>query len=238
MSGVDGPATTRPVGVMVLENAHLGHLADLRGALASRRTFPQGHVRTVPGAHSDIVVSADYRAVEDEYVATAKSLAAEGIDVLTADCGFSIAYQDAVAERVRPAVLSNLLLVALLTRIFGGRVGVITYDAEQLDDARRTAAGWPSDVDVPVAGLRTHPAWGRLAEDDGADLDLTAMRSELFAVVREFVDDHGLEAILLECTTTFPFADDLRREVGVAVFDLGGLVGFVAAHLPDTPRGA
>jgi hypothetical protein len=230
-SSAERPKTTRPVGVMVLENAHLGHLAGLHGALASPRTFPNSIVRTVPGAHSDVVVSPGYAKVEDQYVATARSLADEGVEVLTADCGFSIAYQDAVAVCGHPTALSSLLLVPLLARVFPGRFAIVTYDAEQLDDARRRAAGWPSGLDVPVVGLSTSPAWAELAGDDGSALDLEAMRAELFGLARGLVEANGTKAILLECTTTFPFADDLRQELGVAVFDLGGLVAFISEHL-------
>jgi Asp/Glu/hydantoin racemase len=51
-------------------------------------------------------------------------------------------------------------------------------------------------------------------------------------VARRFVREHpDLGAIVLECTNMPPYADDIRRETGLPVFDIVSLVTMVHGAL-------
>lgn len=225
---------TPTVGVLLLENTHL----DVPGAMAHRETFAAPLHATVPGGHGDVVVGPDFERVAPAYASTARELRDAGADVVTANCGFAVAYQDEVARAAAPAALSSLLLLPLLVRVFAGGVGVLTYDAAELDDRRRALVPWPQDAAVPMAGVRHLPEWAALAADRDPGLDLDAMREQLVALAQGFVSEHGLRALLLECTGMFPFTDDVRRATGAATFDLNAFVNYLAAQLAPRQKEA
>jgi hypothetical protein len=198
------------------------------GAMRNPSTFPVPmHYRTVAGATGARVVGPDYPAVADDYAATARDLAAAGAGFLTSNCGFAIVYQEGVQSTTDlPTALSSLLLLPLLARVYAGGLGVLTYDAAQLDEARRAAAGWPNDVEVPVADVRHSKAWRALG--GGTErLDVEAMRQDLIQTVKALMERHSLRALLLECTGFSPFIADIRAISRIPTFDIVGLVRFL-----------
>jgi len=71
-------------------------------------------------------------------------------------------------------------------------------------------------------------------------LDVDASREEHVRVARRLVVDHpDVGAIVLECTNMPPYAADIQRETGLAVFDIVSLVtmvhGALAAGQPPRP---
>lgn len=216
---------TRPLlASLLLETSHL----DLPGVLRHPDTLAVRQLlETVPGARGTIVVGPDYRAVASAYVASAAAVDAEEIELITANCGFAIAYQDDVAAAVKaPVALSSLLLVPMLFRVYGRRLGVVTFDAGQLDEPRRHAAGWPA-TGPPVVDVQGSAAWRRLASDGQPKLNLSKLRDDLLGAVAPFAQRHRLQALLLECTAMSPFRSDLADRTGARVFDLIGLLEFL-----------
>jgi len=209
---------------LLLENTHL----TVPGAMRHPSTLPPGsHVEVVPGAFASLVVGAAYGSVAPRYVESARHVD-DGVSLITANCGFAIAYQSEVAAAVTaPVALSSLLLVPLLARVYRHRVGVLTYDADQLDEARRRAAGWPGGFKPPILGMRDRAEWANLAEIATESIDATRLGDELISAMRPFCTDYELLAVLLECTAMIPFRARMREELGVAVFDMVGLVDFL-----------
>ena len=57
------------------------------------------------------------------------------------------------------------------------------------------------------------------------ELDVDAAREEHVRVARRLVTEYpDVGAIVLECTNMPPYADDIRRETGLPVFDITSLV--------------
>jgi hypothetical protein len=191
-------------------------------------TLPPGsRAEVVKGAIGSTVVGPDYRSATPLYAACARRLN-DGQSLITANCGFAIAYQDEVAAAVHaPVALSSLLLVALLARVYHGSLGVLTYDAAQLDEGRRAAAGWPEAVPIPVLGVRELPEWAKLEEIEPQSIDPSKLGDQLVHAARAFRDEHHLHSVLLECTAMVPFRRRLREELGVSVFEIVGLVDFL-----------
>lgn len=212
-------------GILLLEDSVL----DGPGTLRSSETFEGGSLQTaVTGATGERVVADREGDLAQRYVAAGSRLCEAGADILTANCGFAITYQDRVASASSaPVVLSSLLFVAPLARIFGGRLGVLTFDRVALDESRRAAADWPRQLEIPVADVQRSREWRKLAEGASSRLDTEVMRRELLAVAREFVAANSIAAVLLECTGMIPFRDDVRQCCGVAVFDLLSAHGLV-----------
>jgi len=227
------------LGVLLLETSFM----DVAGAMKHPETFafPALH-SVVPGATGQTVVGPRTAALTDAYVAHARTLVEEGADVLTCNCGFAVTFQDAIVTQARrPAITSSLLLVPLLARVFGSPVGVLTYDAAQLDAARRQAAGWAADLAVAVADVQHSEAWRALGAVTPPSLDLDVMREDLLTTARALSRGASPTVLLLECTGMFPFAQILRDYSEVPVFDLNDFLRFlvpIAAAARRSDRGA
>jgi hypothetical protein len=233
----------RPLDDLMSERPSLGMLLldapclTIPGGLSRPSTFPvETAYRTVDGAAGLRVVGPDYAAVAGQFESTARELASSGAGFLTSNCGFAIAYQDDVQSATGlPTALSSLLLLPMLVRVYGGGVGVLTYDGSQFDEARRAAVGWPTDVDVPIADVQQSAAWlsfSNTYEVDG--LDTEGMRRDLIETAAAFARQHSLRAILLECTGMCPFIADVRAATGLPTYDVVGLVHFLV--MPEAWR--
>jgi hypothetical protein len=221
--------------VLLLDGARL----EIAGAVADPRSFSAPtRYRVVPGASGAVVASPEFEAVAGEYIDTACAAVAAGATMLTSNCGFAIAYQDAVRAAARvPTALSSLLLVPLLHRVYGERLGILTFDATQLDDERRRLSGWPPGVDLPIADVQHSAAWRALNAPAGAILLDDQMRTDLVETSRNLVSRHDVSALLLECTGFCPFATDVARCTGLPVYDVVGLTSFLlAGGRPATVR--
>jgi 2,4-dienoyl-CoA reductase-like NADH-dependent reductase (Old Yellow Enzyme family) len=192
------------------------------GGLSHPDTFDAGLVnRIVPGALGTVVAGPNYETVTDAYVRTAQEVAAAGATLLTTNCGFAVVYQDAIREKVDvPTVSSTLPWLSWLHAVHGPRVGVMTWDANQLDVTRRDAARWNRTTEVPVADVQHVGAWRRLAHTDPTAAELEEMRDGLLDATQRFVTDHRLSALLMECTGFAAFSQHVARATGAATFDV------------------
>jgi hypothetical protein len=211
--------------MLLLDGTHM----TIPGALMHRATFPATVLPiTVPGAAGSIVVGPRYEEAREAYVEAALALRAQGAHAITSNCGFAIAYQDNVAAATGlPTALSSLLLLPMLARIHGEGLGVMTYDATQLDDARKTAAGWPGGLDLPTMDVQASKVWRDLGADHRPALDIETMRADLLAVTTRFVGENKLTALLIECTGFSPFRPEIERVTGLPAFDIVRLVRFL-----------
>jgi hypothetical protein len=126
-----------------------------------------------------------------------------------------------------PVFTSSLLLVPLVHRMLppGARVGIMTVNAGTLTPEHLAGAGIGAEVPLAVAGMETEKEFTRVLLDDELVLDVAAARAEHIRVARRLVAEHrDIGAIVLECTNMPPYADDIRRETGLPVFDITSLV--------------
>ncbi len=218
------------VGLLLLEDGRMG----LPGAIRHPDTFPRRVVGTVPGANGRSVLGTAAGKLTVAYVETARTLVErEGADLLVADCGYAALYQDGVGA-VAPAVLSSLLWVPLLARVFAAPLGVLTYDAAALDATRRRSAGWYDDLSVVVADVQDSATWRAIVGDPTGELDHAALRRDLVVMVERFTALTRPSALVLECTAMFPFVAEVRRACGLPVFELASLARVIASELALT----
>jgi hypothetical protein len=213
--------------VLLLEDTYL----DSPGSLRHPDTFTGGSVcATVTGASAAAVLGDSRGRLAPSYLASARELRGRGAQVLTANCGYAISYQEAVARELDiPVALSSLVLVAPLARLFGGRLGVLTFDRECLDEARRADAGWPAGVRIAIGDVQSSAEWRKLASANPPELDLELLRRDLLDIALPFAAGEELAALLLECTGMVPFRREVARACGLAVFDVLSAVELVAA---------
>jgi hypothetical protein len=228
------------VGVLMLDT----RFPRIPGDMGNATTFPfPVRYHRVSGAVPDLVVRRGADGLLEAFVEGARVLEREGVGAVTTNCGFLVKFQRQMAAAVRvPVFTSSLLLVPLVHRLLtpGRRVGVMTVDAPSLTSEHLRGAGIGPEIPLAVIGMETEKEFTRVLLDDELALDVDAAREEHVRVARRLLAEHSdVGAIVLECTNMPPYADDIRRETGLAVFDITSLVRMahdaIAAGLAPRP---
>lgn len=211
--------TEKTLGILMLENT-----TELPGYMADDKIFPYPVKRIkVPGATTAKVVAGD-PTLRAEYARCARQLESEGVSAITANCGFTALFQDAVADAVSvPVALSSLMLVPHVARMLpaGKRIGLLTFDSNNLEEAHFTAAGWSSkDIPIAIAGIDGTESWHELMAAV-PNPKPSVMVSDVMHGVKSILDSHDdIGALVFECTG-FPItAEAVRRETGLPVADV------------------
>jgi Asp/Glu/hydantoin racemase len=213
------------VGILMLDT----RFPRIPGDMGNATTFPfPVRYHRVTGAEPDLVVRRGAEGLLDAFVDGARALEREGVGAITTNCGFLVKFQRQMAAAVTvPVFTSSLLLVPLVHRMIGPgkRVGVMTVDAPSLTPEHLAGAGIGADIPLAVIGMETEKEFTRVMLDNELELDVDAARDEHRTIARRLVREHpDIGAIVLECTNMPPYADDIRRETGLAVFDITSLV--------------
>lgn len=213
------------VGILMLDT----QFPRIPGEMGNATTFPfPVRYHRVSGAAPDLVVRRGAEGLLDNFVDAARFLEREGVGAITTNCGFLVKFQKQMAAAVRiPVFTSSLLLVPLVHRMLapGRRVGVMTVNKPSLTPEHLAGAGIGGDIPLAVVGMETEKEFTRVMLDNELELDVDAARDEHIRVARRFVGEYpDIGAIVLECTNMPPYADDIRRETGVPVFDIISLV--------------
>jgi Asp/Glu/hydantoin racemase len=213
------------VGILMLDT----RFPRIPGDMGNATTFPfPVRYHRVAGADPDRVVRRGAEGLLPAFVEGARALEREGVGAITTNCGFLVKFQRQMAAAVRvPVFTSSLLLVPLVHRLIGPgrRVGIMTVNAPSLTPEHLAGAGIGADVPLAVIGMETEKEFTRVMLDDELELDVDAARDEHRRIARRLVSEHpDVGAIVLECTNMPPYADDIRRETGLAVFDITSLV--------------
>jgi Asp/Glu/hydantoin racemase len=213
------------VGILMLDT----RFPRIPGEMGNATTFPfPVRYHRVSGAEPDLVVRRGAEGLLDHFVEGARYLEREGVGAITTNCGFLVKFQRQMAAAVRvPVFTSSLLLVPIVHRLLapGRRVGIMTVNAPSLTPEHLAGAGIGADIPIAVAGMETEKEFTRVMLDNELELDVDLAREEHITVARRLVADHpDIGAIVLECTNMPPYADDIRRETGLAVFDITSLV--------------
>lgn len=218
-----------PVGVLLLESTYMG----LPGGMGRADSFDFPVIQEpVFGAQTEVIASSRFAALKDGYVEAALKLRDSGVSMITANCGFSVAFQEPVSRAVGlPTMMSSLLLAPLLNRIFNGRIGILTFSTADVDEARRAAAAWPADLNPPIADVSKSAAWMALRSRTRPELDYPRMEADLHDVTRRFCDENDLKAILVECTAMLPYETALHRWTNLPVFGITTFLHFLVDRL-------
>ena len=213
------------VGILMLDT----RFPRIPGDMGNAATFPfPVRYHRVTGASPDLVVRRGAEGLLPSFVEGARALEREGVGAITTNCGFLVKYQREMAAAVRvPVFASSLLLVPLVYRMLapGRRVGLMTVNAASLGPEHLAGAGIPSDLPLAVAGMEGEKEFTRVMLGDELEMDVDLAREEHVRVARRLVAEHpDVGAIVLECTNMPPYAADIQRETGLAVFDITTLV--------------
>jgi len=219
------------VGILMLDT----RFPRIPGDMGNAATFPfPVRYQRVDGADPDLVVRRGAAGLLPAFVEGARRLEHEGVGAITTNCGFLVKFQRELAGAVAvPVFTSSLLLVPLVHRLVppGRRVGIMTVNAAGLTAEHFAAAGI-GDIPIAVAGMENEKEFTRVLLGNEMVLDVDVAREEHVRVARRLVEEHpDVGAIVLECTNMPPYAADIQRATGLAVFDIVSLVTMVHTAL-------
>lgn len=225
-------AKDRPtLGMLQLENTPI----RLPGAISNPATydFPVRYMK-VPGAWTKNVVGTD-PTVAKAYIEAAQQLEREGVAAISTNCGFTARFQKDVAAAVKvPVALSSLSLVPFMARVIppGKKLGIVTYDAQQLVELHFNGAGWSTnDTPAVIIGIEGSESWTEMAKPD-PKFNVAMLERDVLAATRKLLAANpDIAALVLECSA-FPIAAAaVRREIGLPTVDFSTLQRFLMASV-------
>jgi hypothetical protein len=213
-----------PIGILMLDT----QFERFNGDIGNAQTWPfPVQYKIVRGAVPDKVVDTlNNRDLLQRFADAADELIAEGVDGITTTCGFLALYQqDLAAHCSVPVATSALLQVPMVARVLpkGKRPAILTFSAESLTVHHLAAVG--IDPQTPVVGMPVSSEFQRSIREGDTSVPFAVLRNEVLGVARQMVEnDPSIGAIVCECTNITPYSHDLKRELGVPVFDMVTLV--------------
>ncbi len=191
----------------------------------------------VEGACVETVITHPSQKLLEDMIAISKKLVEEeGIEAITTSCGFNAIFQKGLSEALPvPVFTSALLQVPLMQHLIGNRaIGILTANGSALTQAHFAACGIGEDTALHVMGLENAPEWNKIFACPDEAFDVELVRQEILSVVRKGVEDcPNMGAILLECTDLPPFGTDIKKAIGLPVFDFNSLMGIMASALGE-----
>jgi len=229
-------ATGAPlIGILVMD----ARIRRIPGDVGNPETFPfPVAYRTVPGATLERLIRQRDPALVQPFVSCGRELVRAGVRALTTTCGFMVLFQDALARELPvPVFTSSLLQLPFIQAGLGpgGRVGVLTADADNLTESHLRAAGGDPGR-VALAGLEGAPRFRSAILEGSGRIDPEAVRAEVVRAAQTLVAaDTGIRAILLECANLPPYAAAVQAAVGLPVYDFTTMLGQVWSALTRRP---
>ena len=212
-----------PIGILMLET----YFERFNGDIGNARTWPfPVQYRIVKGASPDRITSLTTTDFLQPFLEAADELIAAGCDGITTTCGFLALYQRELAAHCSvPVATSALLQVPMVERILpkGWRPAIMTFSAEGLTAQHLEAVG--VDTKTPVFGMPSSSEFQRSIRAGDTSVAFETLRREVLEIATAAVkSDPAIGALVLECTNLTPYSADLRRVLGLPIFDVVSLV--------------
>jgi len=223
-----------PIGILMLET----YFERFNGDIGNARTWPfPVQYKIVKGASPDRITSLTSTDFLQPFLDAADELVAAGCDGITTTCGFLALYQRELAGHCAvPVATSALLQVPMVERILpkGKRPAVMTFSAEGLTSKHLESVG--VDANTPVIGMPPASQFQRSIRAGDTSVTFETLRREVLDVATAACKaDSSIGALVLECTNLTPYSADLRRALGLPIFDVVSLVHWFHRSLrPET----
>ncbi len=189
----------------------------------------------VAGANIQTILEDPDRGVLAKMIEDASSMVSQGIKAIVTSCGFNAIFQRELADAIDvPVFTSSLLQVPMVLRSLGkGReLAIITAKKAALRKEHFEAVGITPEMPVKIFGMEQRPEWNKIFVAPDEDVDLDVIRSEVVGTALEAVKNNpATGAFVLECTDLPPFAEEIRKETGLPVFDIITLVNYIHESL-------
>lgn len=209
----------------------LEQLESLTGNSTNPLTYPFPVLfKKVAGAHyQSVLVSPDARLVAPMLEA-AELMINQGVKAIITSCGFNAIFQKELADGLTvPVYTSALLQIPLIRASLGKKkLLVITASKKDLKPEHFHAVGVMDMHGIEIYGMEEMPEWSKISRFPDKPLSLGKVENEVISVAAHAKQEHpDLGAILLECTDLPPFADALRKNLDLQVYDLLTMVALI-----------
>lgn len=218
------------IGILMLDTA----FERFNGDIGNPRTWPfPVRYRIVKGASPDRITSMTGTEFLEPFKQAADELIAGGVDAITTTCGFLALYQRELSAHCPvPVATSALLQVPMVERVLpkGQRPAILTFSAETLTARHLECVG--VDPGTPVFGMPPASQFQRSIRTGDTSVKIETLRREVLAVAEDAVRrDPSIGALVLECTNLAPYSADLRKQLGMPIFDIVSLVHWLYRSL-------
>lgn len=225
------------IGILVLDE----RVPRVPGSVGNAETFPYPvRFKRIAGATVERLLMTKDLSMRESFVQAAVELCDEGASAIVGSCGFMALFQRDVMDAVDvPVLLSSLSQLPFIGAAVSRkrRIGVITANATSLtaDLLERAGVSRADASRLCVYGLEgCREAREALLEEKGT-LDEAALRREVLDTARRLTAENAdIGAILLECSELPPYAADVRRATGLAVFDFVTMIDHLYSALRRT----
>mmetsp|Transcript_28217 Transcript_28217/g.65241 ORF Transcript_28217/g.65241 Transcript_28217/m.65241 type:complete len:781 (-) Transcript_28217:66-2408(-) len=199
--------------------------------------------RMVPGLTFEMAQAGKMTfAVEQEFRKAIKWLEAKGASGITGDCGFMMAFQPLARQIAAvPVFMSSMMQCPLISVAFDkyDKILILTANSDTLLPQKENLlsnCGFDVDDDrFIIKGCQDVPGFDAVAKAQKVDVD--SVTPGIVALVKDVLaKEISTRAILLECTELPPYADALRKETGLSVFDAITNADFFISSVRDNPR--
>ena len=221
------------LGVLMLNTRFPRIVGDVGNALTYR--FPVVFKIVKTANLKNVAIKTDYTLLDD-FISAAKELESSGVKAITTSCGFLMPFQEDISRNLGiPFFSSSLMLIPLIQKFVSGKIGIVTANSRNLTSKHLKAAGLNESYPVVVKGLEDTEEFSRVILDDSPDGDFDKINEEVRTAVDELLkNEPDVKAILFECHNLPPYADTIRSEFGIPVFDYLSLVNMVTSQMSDT----
>ena len=207
------------VGICMLDT----RFPRIPGDIANARTWNVPVLyRVVPRSTPRQAVYEKGEKILDGFIEAAKELVKMGADGITTNCGFLCLFQEKMAEAVQvPVATSSLMQVPLVQKLLpkNKKVGILTIHKPSLTSDHLNAAGIP--LDTPIIGTENGKEFTRAILEDEMEMNIDDAREDHIEAARKLVKENpNVGAIVMECTNMSPFAADVRKDLGIPVFNI------------------
>jgi len=218
------------VGVLHIES----HFPLVHGHLQHARSLGIPLIyECVEGVSPRQIVACD-PTVEAPLVAAARRLVGRGAKAVVGTCGSFINYHTALVQAVDVPVFSSIMAaVPLLLRALrrDAKLAVVFASVASFTERVRAEAGIGDPSRIAATDCVSLPAFQPIMENSQS-LDSDALMAQVREHLAGFLaEEPGVAVIVLQCSELAPYADAIRQDFGLPVFDINSLARWVDMSL-------
>ena len=182
--------------------------------------------RVIPGLTFEMCQSGliTHKVLEN-IIDAVKFLDSKNVSGITGDCGFMINIQQVVTQHTsKPVFLTSLVQLPTIINTFSKDevIAVFTANSDTLDPIKthlKRMCGIPENENrILIVGCQHVDGFQAVAL--GEKVDVEKVTPGIVELAKEVVyENPNVKCILLECTELPPYADSLRAEIGIPVYD-------------------
>eukprot|EP00928_Gymnodinium_smaydae_P053272 TRINITY_DN37304_c0_g1_i1.p1 TRINITY_DN37304_c0_g1~~TRINITY_DN37304_c0_g1_i1.p1 ORF type:complete len:724 (+),score=158.89 TRINITY_DN37304_c0_g1_i1:220-2172(+) len=199
--------------------------------------------RVVPGLTFEMAQAGRFtEAVERKFAEGIKYLEQKGVNAITGDCGFMMAFQ-VLARKIasKPVFMSSMCQIPVIAAAFEPHDQILILTANGLTlkpqkEVLLSSCGFDVNEDrFVIKGCQDVPGFDAVAKGEAVPLDV--VQPGVVKLTKQILRQNPrIRGILLECTELPPYADALRAKTGLPVWDAITGADFYINAFKDNPR--